>query len=203
MLGQLLLVEGDRDGASRYLEEALTASEGTGDRQAIALAETLLAELAIMDSRPQDAVARLTALTATDDAHLNFILPVLVGAHLEAGNEDEALRLAQEAVTRATERDERLALADALRAMATVAVRTGRHDEARDLLDRGLELARSLPYPYAEGRLLWEEGLMLAKQAEPVPARERFQQALAIFRRLGAARDVERVERELAELTPV
>ena len=61
-------------------------------------------------------------------------------------------------------------------------------------------LARGMPYPYAEARLLHVYGLLHAEQGEPEPARERQEAALAIFRRLGARKDIERVEQDIAAL---
>jgi tetratricopeptide (TPR) repeat protein len=57
--------------------------------------------------------------------------------------------------------------------------RLGRFEEAAVVLEEGLALARSLPNPYAEARLLEQRG-------------ER-DEALAIFQRLGATADVERI----------
>lgn len=58
--------------------------------------------------------------------------------------------------------------------------RQGREDEAHTVLTEGLGLARALPYPYAEARVLEEMG--------------RAEEALAIFRRLGATKDAGRLE---------
>jgi hypothetical protein len=54
-----------------------------------------------------------------------------------------------------------------------------------------------MPYAYAEGRLLHVYGRMHVAKGEPGPARQRLEAALALFRRLGARLDVERVERAL------
>ena len=67
-------------------------------------------------------------------------------------------------------------------------------------LEEGLAVARSLPYPYGEARLLHVYGEMHARKVEPGPARERLEAALAIFRRLGARKDVERAEQAVGAL---
>jgi hypothetical protein len=54
-----------------------------------------------------------------------------------------------------------------------------------------------MPYPYAEARLLHVYGEMHAQKGELEPARQRLEEALAIFRRLGAHKDAERMERAL------
>jgi hypothetical protein len=81
-----------------------------------------------------------------------------------------------------------------------VALRQERWPEAAQTLDEGLVVARGMPHPYAEARLLALQGQLSAQKGEPGPARERLVKALAIFRRLGAGRDVEQVERSLAGL---
>jgi hypothetical protein len=89
-------------------------------------------------------------------------------------------------------------LVDALWVQAMVAIRQGRWEDAERPLEEGLSLARSMPYPYGEGRLLHAAGEMHVRKGEPEPARQRLEAALAIFRRLGARKDAERVERALA-----
>ena len=57
-----------------------------------------------------------------------------------------------------------------------------------------------MPYPYGEARLLHVYGQMHVARGEPGPAHARLEAALAIFRRLGALKDVERVEQALVDL---
>jgi hypothetical protein len=95
----------------------------------------------------------------------------------------------------------RVALVDALRVRAMIFTRQHRWVDAAHSLEEGLALARSMPYPYAEARLLHVYGEMHAQKGEPQRARERLEAALAIFRRLGARKDAERVEQALADLS--
>jgi hypothetical protein len=81
-----------------------------------------------------------------------------------------------------------------------VAIRQEQWAEAMRALEEGLALAQSMPYPYAEGRLLHVYGQMHAQKGEPGSARERLEAALAIFRRLGAREDIERAELALTTL---
>jgi hypothetical protein len=78
---------------------------------------------------------------------------------------------------------------DALRVQAMVATRQHHWSEAEQALEEGLTLARSMPYPYAEGRLLHVYGLMHVHKGEPELARERLEAALAIFRGLAKNQD--------------
>jgi hypothetical protein len=87
---------------------------------------------------------------------------------------------------------------DALRVQAMVTIRQGHWEEATSALDEGLVLARAMPYPYAEGRLMHAYGQLHLQKGEPRPARERLEEALAVFRHLGARKDIERVEQAIA-----
>jgi hypothetical protein len=116
------------------------------------------------------------------------------------GEVTAAAQLVGQVVTDARSRGDRLALIDALRVQALAAIRQERWDDATQVLEEGISLAHALPYPYAEGRLLQVYGDMYIQKGEADPARERLEAALAIFRRLGAHKDVERTEQALAGL---
>jgi hypothetical protein len=94
----------------------------------------------------------------------------------------------------------RLAWVNALRVQAMVRICQAHWDEAEQALEEGLALAHSMPYPHGQARLLQVSGEMHVKRGEPQPARERLEAALAIFRRLGARKDIERLEQMLAGL---
>ncbi|MGH2409891.1 MAG: hypothetical protein ACRDGS_05910, partial [Chloroflexota bacterium] len=129
------------------------------------------------------------------------LLPRLALAHLELGAVDEAAACAADAISRARDQGARLLLVDALRAQVAISLRRRRWDEAEQAADEGLALARAMPYPYAEAHLLHANGSLLAEQGQSGPGRERIEAALAIFQRLGAWKDVERLEREIAALS--
>jgi hypothetical protein len=94
----------------------------------------------------------------------------------------------------------RIALVDALRVQALVLLRQEQLPNAEQALLEGLHLARSMPYPYGEARLLQVYGQLLAQGSDLEPARDCLEAALTIFRRLGARNDVERAEQLLATL---
>jgi len=112
-----------------------------------------------------------------------------------------AREIVDQAVAHARAERDRIALVDGLRVRAMVAGRQGRWDVAVADLEEGLALARGMPYPHAEARLLHVHGGTLAGKGEPGPARERLEAALATFRRLGARRDAEETEATLATLS--
>lgn len=112
-----------------------------------------------------------------------LIEATLAWAHLRGGDAGRAAELSVRAVERARKTGEILALVNALRVLGMVLVQQGRVEDAGTVLNEGLALARSLPYPYAEARILVEMGTLDA--------------ALAIFQLLGAAMDIERIQLEI------
>jgi hypothetical protein len=108
--------------------------------------------------------------------------------------------VAWQAVARAREQGRQVLLVDALRVAAMVAVQRGRWEEAEGACQEGLSLARRLGYPYGEARLLHVYGEWHAQRGQLEQTRERLGAALAIFRRMGARRDVAHVEQAVAAL---
>lgn len=80
--------------------------------------------------------------------------------------------------------------------------RQARWAEAESLLTEAASLAHPMPYPFGEARSLYEWGRILAGQGKAERARERLEQALAIFTRLGARRHIERTKQALDVLAP-
>jgi tetratricopeptide (TPR) repeat protein len=127
-----------------------------------------------------------------------YVLPVLAWAYLELGDTEQAAQVIARALTRAS--GYRLTLAGALRVQGLVALRQGHYHSASHALEEGLALARAMPYPHGEGRLLEVCGELHVRQGDTEAARERFIAALAIFRRLGARKDAERAALAIAQL---
>ncbi|MGI8824212.1 MAG: tetratricopeptide repeat protein [Chloroflexota bacterium] len=184
MLSQLLLCTGDWDGAERQLERALGIAEVSEDRQVLEMIHLTGAELEILRGEPEKAAARLEALPRLEGGLRSLIEATLAWAQLEGGDVQHAAEIATQAVSRAREAGEVLALADALRVCGMVLAAQGRKGEAEEAFAEGLQIARSLPYPYAEARILYEMG--------------KVDEALTIFQRLGARKDIERAEEKLA-----
>ena len=184
-LGQLYLWEGDRDQAARYLREALEISEEAHDRQLQEHAQALLAERDLLQGQPDEGVARLAPMVAREGANLGLLLPTLAWAELERGEMATAAETAARSVER-TREHEPVYLVDALRVQGMVLLNQEQHEEAERAFQEGLEVARSLPYPYAEARILEQMN--------------KTEEALAIFRRLGAKKDIERIEAASAAL---
>jgi tetratricopeptide (TPR) repeat protein/transcriptional regulator with XRE-family HTH domain len=203
--GQLLQQEGAWEEACRCLEEGRIIFAPQGKRSGLRNAQSTLAEYDILAGRP--AAARERLLPILDRSGMEerdvtlYVLPVLAWACLEMGDMDQANRVVTEAIRRARTGMYRLRLVEGLRVQALVMRREGQWAGAEGVLEEGLALARGIPYPYGEGRLLDVSGRLHRDRGEPAAARERLKSALAIFRRLGARKDIERTEQVLATLT--
>jgi hypothetical protein len=163
----------------------------------------VLAEIDVRAGHPEIAPARLAPpLDAADrdEADVSPILALYAWAHVEVGDEASAATIVDRAITQARAQNDRFTLVDALRVQAMVAIRQRQLDAAGAALEEGLALARSMPYPYAEARLLHLYGVLYLQQNEPGRAAHRLETALAIFRRLGARWDAAQVEEALTDL---
>jgi hypothetical protein len=175
------------------VEESMALPERDRHPVALDLAKGLLAELDLLEGRPDSARIRIFLLSPAvyRDGVFEEIAPhgygsLLALAHLELGNVAEAERVVDETIGRARTRQAQPGLVEALRVAALIALRQGRPTDAAAYLDEALPLARAMPYPYAEARLLQVDARRHAECGELELARERLAAALAIFRRLGA-----------------
>jgi tetratricopeptide (TPR) repeat protein len=134
------------------------------------------------------------------ELQVNPLLTLLVWAHLDLGEVEAAEVLATQTVQRLHDQQDHLTLVDALRAQAAVWIQQRRWDEAETALGEALALARQMPYPYAEAKLLSTYGDLLVASGQPVRAREQYAAALAILQPLGEVPYAERIKRALAEM---
>jgi tetratricopeptide (TPR) repeat protein/transcriptional regulator with XRE-family HTH domain len=201
--GQLRLLEGHWEEAARCLEEAIDLAGQKGDRQALRQATGFLAEAEILAGRTEAAVERLIPLLVQSEQEhydVTALLPVLAWAYLELGEASQAAQVAAQAIARTRPEGLHLVLVDGLRVRALACLRQGQVEEATAALEEGLSLARAMPHPYAEARLMRVFGEVQMQERAMQAAREQFGAALVTFRRLGARKDLERVEQALATL---
>lgn len=125
------------------------------------------------------------------------MLSVLAEAYAQTGDATRAEEVADRALTRAGLMRNRVDGVEALRIRAKSLSMQGRREDATAALEEALSWARSMPYPYAEGKILREYGMLHIHEVEPEQARERLCAALDIFRRLGAREDAGQTERAL------
>jgi len=205
--GTLALREGAWKEATEQLGHAVELAAGAG-REAVEEAHAALAELELLMGKPEQARDRLRGLVNEEGTNLPLLLPVLAWAQLELGAVEQGLALAREAERQARERQTLLYLPEALRIEGMVLTRLARHPEGHPegtregsrVLSEGRERAVAMPNPYTEARILVELGLLNRQEGKGERAEEQLTESLAIFQRLGARKDIERTEQELAEL---
>jgi transcriptional regulator with XRE-family HTH domain/tetratricopeptide (TPR) repeat protein len=203
-LGELCLYSGDWEEASCSLEEAHATAERRGDLLMLRRARLLLAERDLLQGRPEAARDLLNPFVdkgapLTDAPR---ILTLLAWASLDLDDSARAEALVVLSTQRAREESNRLELVQALRVQASVAIRQGCLAAAHDALEEGLSLTRNMPYPHGEARLLQVYALLHRERDEATAARARLDEALAIFQRLGARKDLERVQQDISNLHP-
>jgi tetratricopeptide (TPR) repeat protein len=199
--GMLALARGRREAGLRCLSDALVLAERHGDRQALRWIHGALAEHEILDGRASAAYARLAPMigdSAAIERDLTLLLPNLAWAQLEMGQMEPAAKTASQAVSQTRAMKMRPMLAAALRIWALAAIRGQRWSEAEAALDEALAIARPMPAPYIEAKVLFTLGQLHTNMGATDQGRERFRRALTLLRPLGERHYGERIEQLLA-----
>src|SRR5690606_34927999 len=145
--------------------------------------------------RPAEAIARLEPALERVRAAGSLRAPLVYAwALVELGDTTRAAEVLAAARQRASASRSRARLPTVLLHEARLAAHEQRWDSAVNALEQGVTIAQELGLPYDEALLLQEHGRLHTLRAEPEQASARLAQALAIFRRLGAAADVQAVE---------
>jgi tetratricopeptide (TPR) repeat protein/transcriptional regulator with XRE-family HTH domain len=211
---------GGPSGGIARLEHAARVAAAIGDLVPQRFAQAALAEDDILHGRPGAARERLLPLVDRAGNHREtFAVPLIAlrawaelemgvlgefgrprrrGVPGELGEFGRAWTRGEMAVARARAEGMRLALAEALRVEALVALRLERWDEAQRSLQEALALAREMPYPYAEAKALYVSGQHFTARGQPDAAREQYAAALAICERLGERMYATRIKALLA-----
>lgn len=195
---QLALLRGRPEEGVHYLEDAIDAAAARQDIWIERHAQRLMAEHDILRGHPEEAVNRLAPFLkrqGRDDPQLGEILPTLAWAHIETGDQlraEEVLSDCNECIDRDSNR---LGGLDVARVRGMLRARQERWDDARASFREARALASNMPYPHAEGRVLYELGMTYVRTGHFERAREHLEPALTIFRRLGAKPDIQRAER--------
>jgi tetratricopeptide (TPR) repeat protein len=178
-------------------------AERTESGENIPPAHKLLAELDLLDGRPEAAAARLEPLVEEYFARQNdyedsysYRLPLMLARVYLAFDAcrdrlERAGAMAARSVREARERSRRSALADALWVHGMTLARLGREDEAERALLEALADAREHPSPHREARVLFELGRLRMARGRENDAERDLHEALTIFERLGAAPEEE------------
>ncbi len=194
-LGTLRMAQGEWEEAEQILSCASEAREAQGP-EFRCYVQTLLAQLDVFRGYPGAALARLEPY-ASSPARIRdpLTLTVLATACDDTGQLAEAEEIVNLAVTRADLMQNLVVGLEASRVHARILAANGHLEQANVTLEESLSKARSMPCPYAEGKVLRDLGTLLGAEREK--ASERLSSALGIFRRLGAWEEVRETERAL------
>ncbi|HEX6738822.1 MAG TPA: helix-turn-helix transcriptional regulator, partial [Vicinamibacteria bacterium] len=202
-LGQLARAQGDTDLAWRLVREEFPTGPATEPGATWFLPALTMQRLAAALALDADDPATARAWLATHDRWLAWSGSVLGQAegqlgwatyHRTRGDLDAARRHATQALLRATEPRQPLALLAAHRALGGIAVVAGNHAEAAAHLDTALALAEACAAPYGRALTLLALAGLRRAQGERAAAEALLAEVRALCEPLGAARALARAE---------
>ena len=197
-VGEVRLRMGDLEGAGEAFDRAY--EYGHDAQPGMALLQLARGEV----DEAARSIARALAVTKGTDLHIDRatrarLLPAQIEIALAAGDLDTAGPAVDELESIAADFQRPVFEAGALTARGELLLREERPAEASPLLGRSWRLWQEtdLPYESALARLHYAEAL--AADGDEAAARRDFRAARSAFERLGAARDVQRVDALLGE----
>jgi tetratricopeptide (TPR) repeat protein len=199
------LRQGEWDKAKEYLEEAITTHQDRNNLAAVDACSLALGSLTLEEGdfhKAEDLLQKSLEICRNGGNILFelWVLPGLAELCLKMGQPDKAA----EYVDRGFELmkpDQNWYGLPAPMYLARGMLATARKDwdTATDAFDKAIEINRQYQLPWDEARTLYERGLMyLARggQADRDKAHEDLDEALAVFQKVGARKDVEKVLRK-------
>ena len=203
-LGWLEAWEGNWQAAKIHLEETLSKALQVGGGGWDEGAACWIADIEIEEGKPDRAVKRLEALMKDGRQLVEpAFLATLARACFESGGDVELRRsevLTSQAIGVARDLAFTEALPLCLWVRGIVLMRKGDVDSAKTVLEEGLQISRTLPYPYYEACVLAQLGILYGQIGDGRGADHHLHEALTIFRRLGARKKVEQVDSLLTGL---
>ena len=185
----------------------MTICDSIGDRIFEAKHRTVLGFLELSLDRPAEAVQqlmpvheRLQEMGVKEPGafpHRNDLLEALIGS----GSTEQAECLRAEMSSLGRELDRPRLLCAALRGEALLAARRGDQETAEKLLGEALEIHGRLPVPLERGRTLLALGMAHRRAKHRRAARERLDEAEALFDQMGARIWRDRARRELGRIS--
>jgi tetratricopeptide (TPR) repeat protein/transcriptional regulator with XRE-family HTH domain len=201
-LGTVDLVEGQWEQADRRLQEAQAIAQGCGDIQAQRVIQWFLAERDLLQGQPEAARARLEpVINFSNKEHaMTEVLHLLAWAYLDLRDAARAEGVVSTGLARARPDKRWSYVVELLRVQAMIQLRQSHWSAAEAALEETLTLARDVSFYYPEAKALYTYGQLHTFRGEHQQARQKFEAALAILRRLGERMYAEHIERALATL---
>ncbi len=201
VVARCLIWDGRWEEARSYLESSLEQSRSMRIDATERATLVDLADLDLLEGRPESALNRMQPLLTRDHSweYVGPLFSILALACLELGDIEGAASHARRAVAEARRTECWVTGIRALEIWGTVEASENNCDIARAMYAEGLERARSMPFPYAEARLLYACGLLDDQEGDRASAETKWSDSLTIVARLGAARDANRFRRTTTE----
>jgi tetratricopeptide (TPR) repeat protein len=204
-IGFHYLRQGEWDKARDYLEGAIAVHKDRNDLAAVDACSFVLGSLSLEEGDfPKAEELLLKSLgICRNGGNVLFelwVLPVLAELYLKTGQPDKAAEYVDRG-SQLLKPDQNWYGLPAPMYLAKGMLATARKDwdTATDSFDKAIEINRQYQLPWDEARTLYERGLMyLARggQADRDKAHEDLDEALVIFQKVGARKDVEKVLRK-------
>jgi len=132
------------------------------------------------------------------DVHLQTLVKLnRVELYLAIGDAALAEVLCQQVLQTYQRLQDHLGEADACKFLGMIAAKKRAWTKAKAHFEKSIRLALEFHHPLGEAEARWEYGRMLKQKGAAQNAREQFEQALALFRKVNAAVEIEKVQQEI------
>ena len=198
-LGWLEAIRGNRAQAREHLDESRRVANEADEQYDVTHADLALAYLDVLESRLDDACRHLEPVLQRQDllcdgdlAQTQWLQALI---QCDRGGHERAVDLALKARDTARSRNLPECQIDAARALGIAYERCEKFPDAEKVLTESAELAERVRDPYRRGLALLELGRLYEGAADRRDAaRERVDEATAVFERLGARCDYDRAQ---------
>lgn len=201
VLAHVLIFQGEFEEAKRLDRRAAESVETSGDRQGTAILLTGLSIASTLEGHPEEDLDRLRHYLDepfSDDPWALTVRSLAAWSTLEVGGDNAADRAAALIADMQRPIDVDRLFIDMC--TARIRARQDRWNEAIEIVEGALAVARQVGLGLWEGLLLDTYGEVLALKGDVQEARKRWDEALAVLRRAEAHAWAWRVERRLASL---
>jgi serine/threonine protein kinase/tetratricopeptide (TPR) repeat protein len=204
-IGFHYLRQGEWDKARHYLEEAIAVHKDRSNLAAVDACSLALGSLSMEEGNLPEAEGLLLKSLEICRKGGNvlfelWVLPVLAELHLRMGQPDKAAEYVDRGFELMKPDQSWYGLpAPMYLARGMLAAAQNDWDTATDFFDKAIQINRQYQLPWDEAKTLYERGLMyLARggKGDRDKAHEDLDEALAIFQKVGASKDVEKVLRK-------
>ena len=211
-LGVLYTDRGEWAKAEEHLHRAFTIAQHIAHPSQLALVHMSLGRLYLLQARWTDCARHLDAAISLYAGAGDYAMQNLSDAyelqgrlHLEQGQPDAALQWAErcyallQEVTGA-DKGESVERGRYERLMGRIAQARGDLDAARRHMERSTAIFHATGSQIETGRTAYWNGLLALESDQPEKAREELLAAQQVFKQLGSAADLQRVEQQLAQV---